>query len=155
MAFSAATPYDPTAFLKQYGIGDVTSTDLSALGSGTTQAAPAAFDLSTPMGGTKPPMSGLPALAGAGGSGFGWNMDTAKLGLGGLQTLGNLYASLSALGLAKDQFKYTKGVTDTNLNNSIQSYNTTLEDRATSRAAQNGTSSADLAAYLDKNRLTR
>lgn len=104
-------------------------------------------------------LSSLSKLGGNGngipGFELGWNADTMKMGLGGLQALGSLYASLSALGLAKDQFNFTKDATNTNLNNSIKSYNTSLEDRATSRAVQNGTSAADLAAYLEKNRLTR
>lgn len=86
---------------------------------------------------------------------LGWNANTLKLGLSGLNTLGNLWGAWQSNKLARDQLNFTKDVTNTNLNNSIQSYNTSLEDRARARAAMEGQSNAEAQAYIDKNRLTR
>ena len=88
------------------------------------------------------------------GSGFGMNLDTAKLALSGLGTIGNLWAAFQAQKLAKRQFDFTKRITEANLANQVQSYNTTLEDRGRSRAFAEGQSAADAQAYIDKNRLT-
>lgn len=89
------------------------------------------------------------------GSGFGLNMPTANLALGGIQTIGNLWSAWEARKLAQDQFNFQKGITNTNLNNQIQSYNTTLEDRSRSRAFAEGQSPDQAQAYIDKNRLSR
>ena len=75
-----------------------------------------------------------------GGGPLGMNLDTASLALGGLQSLGNLWQAWEANKLAKEQFKFNKGFATTNLANSIQSYNTTLEDRTRARAFTEGQS---------------
>lgn len=86
---------------------------------------------------------------------LGMNLDTAKLALGGLQTLGNLFMGMKALKMAKEQFNYQKGVTETNLVNSIQSYNTSLQDRANNRQnAVNGTAQA-AQEYVDAHKAVR
>lgn len=90
-----------------------------------------------------------------GSSMLGWNMDTAKLALGGLQTLGNLWMGARALKMAKEQFNYQKGVTETNLVNSIQSYNTALTDRANNRADATNASQASADAYVEANKAVR
>jgi hypothetical protein len=97
----------------------------------------------------------IPGGLGGAGSGFGLNLGTANLALQGLSTLGGLWAAFKAQKLAKQQFKYTKNVTDTNLNNQIKSYNTTLEDRSRSRAKVEGMSPEMAQAYIDRNRLVR
>lgn len=95
-----------------------------------------------------------PGAAAPGGmGGLGFNMDTAKLALGGLQTIGSLWQAWEANKLAKDQFKFQKDFANTNLANSIQSYNTTLEDRGRTRAFAESQDPAMAQAYLDKNRL--
>jgi hypothetical protein len=96
----------------------------------------------------------MPGAMGGFGSGFGLNMDTARLGLSGLGTLGSLYAAFQAQKLANKQFSYTKKMGDANLANQIKSYNTTLEDRSRSRAVIEGQSSQQAQSYIDKNRLT-
>ena len=87
--------------------------------------------------------------------GLGFNMGTAQLALGGLQTIGNLWGAFQANKMAKKQFKYTKEVTDTNLNNSIKSYNTALSDRINSRAVVNGLTQDQVNSYLSSNSLAR
>lgn len=96
-------------------------------------------------------------LAGAGGltNQLGLNLPTFQLGLGALNTVGNLYGAFSANNLAKDQFKFAKNITNTNLNNQIQSYNTALEDRARSRATAENRDQSTADEYINKNKLSR
>lgn len=98
-----------------------------------------------PIGGAGPAASG----------GLGFNMDTLKLGLGGIQTIGNLWNSYQANKLAKETFNYTKDITDQNMANSIQGYNTSLADRIRARGAFEGQSQAEQDAYIKKNSFKR
>ena len=86
---------------------------------------------------------------------LGMNIPTLQLGLGALSSLGNIYGAFQANKLVRDNFNFTKDVTNTNLNNQIKSYNTTLEDRARSRATQEGRDQASADAYIAANRLSR
>ena len=90
-----------------------------------------------------------------GNSDIGMNMPTLQFGLGALSSLGSLYNGLQANKLARDQFNFTKDTTNTNLNNSIKSYNTALSDRAYARAAMEGRSADSANSYIDQNRLSR
>jgi hypothetical protein len=107
--------------------------------------------------------SGIGGVAGVGGvaagalgkQGLGFNMPTANLALTGLNTIGNLWAAFQAQKLAKEQFKYTKNVTDTNLANQIKTYNTGLTDRANNRAIVEGNSADQTKSYIDANQLSR
>lgn len=90
---------------------------------------------------------------GGAGSGLGLNLDTLKLGLSGISSIGNLYAALQANSLAKKQFDFTKAYANANMANQVQSYNTTLADRLNSRAKVEGTSAEDAAAEIAKNSL--
>lgn len=99
---------------------------------------------------------GFPATAmAAPSSGFqlGWNMPTFQMGLQGLNSLGNLWGAFQANKLAKDQLNFTKTFANRNLANQTAAYNTALEDRSRARAAVEGQSSAEAAAYVNKNRL--
>ena len=91
----------------------------------------------------------------AGGMDFGMNLDTGKLALSGLQTLGNLWGAIQSNNMAKDQFKLTKDIANTNLNNQIQTYNTSLTDRAMARAKVQGDDQSTVDQYLALNRLSR
>ena len=102
-----------------------------------------------PSGATAPSTSANPFS----GSGFGLNLDTGKFLLSGLGTLGNLWNSYNANRLAKDQFNYTKRITDQNMANQTQAYNTTLDDRIRSRAVAEGLSADAVKEYMNKNRL--
>lgn len=77
------------------------------------------------------------------------------LGLQGLSSLSNLIQGNKALDLSRDQFNFQKSFANTNLNNSIKSYNTALEDRLNARAAVEGRSAASAAEQIERNRLTR
>lgn len=88
------------------------------------------------------------------GSMFG-GLQGLELGLQGLSTLGGLWNAWQANKLAKQSFNFTKEITNTNLNNQIKSYNTTLEDRTRARGAMEGQDQATMQSYLDKNLLTR
>lgn len=91
------------------------------------------------------------------GTDFGWNLGTMKVGVDALAAIGGLYNAFQSNKLAKDQFAFTKEVTNTNLNNQIKTYNSTLEDRALARGRLNGEAdpSAYAAAYTDKNKISR
>lgn len=86
---------------------------------------------------------------------FGANMPTVQAGLGALTSLAGLFQGMQANKLARDQFRFTRDVTNTNLNNSITSYNTALSDRANARAKTQGDSDAERDSYVAANRLSR
>lgn len=99
--------------------------------------------------------SGPASLMGTDGLNLGWNMGTARLALGGLQTFGNLLMANKAHSLAKQQFAFQRETTDTNINNQIQSYNTALSDRANQRAWADNRGQAEADAYVEANRMRR
>lgn len=101
----------------------------------------------TPQFGFTP--TGLPDA-----SGLGFNLPTGQLALSGLAALGNLWGAYSANKLARDQLDFTKSAFQTNLKNSLSSYNTALEDRARARGATEGQSQEQVQSYIDKNRLS-
>src|SRR6185437_11279715 len=124
-----------------FGISGVGSPTLSGSGAGgfgvNVPNYGATAGASNPVGTylqSSPQMSNNPNFStGAGGiggmGGLGFNLDTGKLALGGLQTIGSLWQAFEANKLAKEQFKFQKEFANANLANQIQSYNTTLEDR--------------------------
>lgn len=88
-------------------------------------------------------------------SGFGLNVGTAGLALQGLGALGGLWGASQQNKLAKDQFKFQKEYANANLNNSIKSYNNSLEDKLTSRGAVEGRTTDYTAAEIARRQLTR
>lgn len=86
-------------------------------------------------------------------SGLGMNLGTAQLGLGAIGTIGSLWSAWQAQQLAREQFQFQKGITNENLANSIQSYNTSLADKIAGRATFNGLTQKDQRDYIDKNKL--
>lgn len=98
---------------------------------------------------------GSSSIFGGASQGLGMNIPTFQLGLGALGSLASIYGGFQANKLAKDQLSFTKDITNTNLNNSIKSYNTALEDRARSRAVVEGRDQASADAYVEKNKLSR
>ena len=95
------------------------------------------------------------AAAPAAGFELGFNAPSLRLGLQGVNTLGNLWGALQSTKLAREQLDFTKNITNTNLNNSIKSYNTALEDRARSRGFTQGQSDTDINNYISANRMSR
>lgn len=92
---------------------------------------------------------------GLGGTGVGFNLNTASTLLGGLQTIGNIWQAWQANKLAKEQFNFQKEITTTNLNNQVQSYNTNLSDRAFSRYHTQNMSPEDAQRYIEANKLNK
>lgn len=84
---------------------------------------------------------------------LGMNLGTGQLLLGGIGTLGNLWAAFQAQKLAREQFDFQKGITNTNLANQIQSYNTTLTDRINARSFMQDDDQATTDAYIRDNAL--
>ena len=106
--------------------------------------------------------SSLSALIGQkaptlGGGGFlkGFGMDEAKLAMGGLQTIGQLWGAIQSAKMAKKTMAFEKEKFNTNLTNQIKSYNTQLMDRGRSRAVVEGQTPQQAQAYIDQNKLTR
>ena len=87
--------------------------------------------------------------------GFGWNMGTAKLGMGALSSLGSLWGSYNQNKLANAQFDFSKQMATSNLNNQIKSYNTALTDRANTRAVMEGRDQNWADQYVNQNRLVK
>lgn len=87
--------------------------------------------------------------------GLGFNLPTLGLAFNALGSLGGLYNANNMYGLARDQFNYTRRITDKNLQNQTQSYNTSLEDRIRSRMVAEGRPTEEGERYLDRHRLTR
>lgn len=87
--------------------------------------------------------------------GLGMNLPTLQLGMGALQTGAGLYTGLQALGLANKQYKLSREMANANLNNSISSYNTSLEDRVRARYGVEGKSQDDASGYIDSHKMTR
>jgi hypothetical protein len=85
--------------------------------------------------------------------GLGLNMGTGQLALGGIQAGFNIWNSMQAQDLAKKTFAFNRDIANTNLNNSIRSYNTALEDRAASREAYTSGRFDD--SYVERNRARR
>ena len=77
------------------------------------------------------------------GNGFGFNMPTLQLGLQGLNAISGLYFGSKAMGMAKDQFNFSKQMAQTNLRNQVNAYNTSLEDRLRTREQFNTGASGD------------
>lgn len=92
---------------------------------------------------------------GGAGSGLGFNIPTAQLGLQGLGTLTGLYTGLKSLGMAKDQFNFQKEIANTNLNNSMSTFNNSLEDRLRTRAQFNQDSPESAREAFERQKLTR
>ena len=84
---------------------------------------------------------------------FAMNIPTAKLGLTGLSTLGNLWGSFQSNKLARDSFNFQKGMAEKNYANQIKSYNTALTDRATTRGFVQGDSTEMTQQYINDNKL--
>ena len=77
------------------------------------------------------------------------------LGLKGLQTIAAIWNANKQFKLANKQFNMQKDFANANLNNTIQSYNTRLADRARSRGFVEGQSQQEIDDYINKNRLSR
>ena len=68
----------------------------------------------------------------------------------GLAGLGNIYLGYQAMKQQKKAFEFNKGVTNTNLNNSIMDYNRRLNDTLANRALNNGQGSGWVSEQLSK-----
>lgn len=89
--------------------------------------------------------TGTPQLSGA--QGFGFAMQ-------GLQALGNLWGMIQQNKMAKAQLALQKEAYETNMNNTIKTYNTALSDRINARMTMEGRP-GDAKGYLEENRLVR
>ena len=84
---------------------------------------------------------------------LGKNLGTANLALGAIGTIGNLWSAWQAQKLAKEQFNFQKGVTNTNLANQIQTYNTRLAGLSQIRGQMSGADPSTTQGYIQDNSL--
>lgn len=149
------SPFDSMQLGMGGGFGSAMRAPISsAMSSMGDFGGPGGFQVPTGLVGSMPEIGGIGQF-GSYRPKLGLNFETAGLVLGGLQTIGSLWAAFQAQKLAKQQFQYTKNITDTNLANQIKTYNTALEDRARARAAMEGRDAASAQAYIDQNKLSR
>lgn len=73
----------------------------------------------------------------------------------GLSALTGMYMGNQQLKHAKDALGFQKTAFNTNLNNSVQSYNTSLEDRIRGRTSDYEGKEDDVRSYLESNKLRR
>lgn len=133
--------YNPADFGFMSGYGIAAPDPISVLDTGSLVPTSVGIDTSVPdLGG------------GSGGIGA---LGIANAAISGLQTLGSLWMASKQMKLAKKQFKFTKDITNINLNNQMQSYNTALADRARSRGVMEGQTQDQVQQYIDSNSLTR
>lgn len=147
-----ANAFDMFGNMQPVGASNPVGAAISNLG--TTQAAPTGTNM-VGMGGVTAGMN-LPAGSTPttpGSNGLGFNLGTGQLVLGGIQAIGNIWAAMEAQKLGREQFDFTKGITNTNLANQITSYNTTLADRIKSRSFTEGRPDGYAEQYIDENKL--
>jgi hypothetical protein len=149
----------PVAGYTPAGGGGGTYFDFS---SGLAGSVPISSDLlNTPsLAPSGPASMNVPSIgnlgAGAGGAGAGMStLGNANAAISGLQTLGALWMANKQMKLAKKQFKFNKDITNINLNNQMQSYNTALADRARGRGVMEGQTSDQVSQYINANSLSR
>lgn len=73
----------------------------------------------------------------------------------GIGALSSAYLGMKNYKLAKEQLGLSKEAFNANLNNSIKTYNTSLEDRIRGRTAQYDNKENDVQSYLSKHSLKR
>lgn len=87
------------------------------------------------------------ASGSGGGSWFGRDGNLSTV-FQGIQALGGAYLGFQQLKQAKDALKFQKQAYNTNLTNSVQTYNTSLEDRINGRTADYAGKQGDVQTYL-------
>lgn len=86
---------------------------------------------------------------------FGWNLGSLDLVLGGIKTIGGLWAAWQENKLAKEQLKLQQQTTNANFANQVSAYNTALEDKTRHRASFNELPQAEADAYLASHKLDK
>lgn len=76
-----------------------------------------------------------------------------QLGLGGVNTLGNLFLAYKQNQLADKAFNFQTNAFNTNLNNQKKSYNTKLEDIIRARYNTEGKTQQEADAYINNHKL--
>lgn len=155
MSFGSTLPAVPTPVVAPYSMG--AGGPNVAVPKVNTSVAPAGIISDTTGQGTKPGDT----LEQVGLFGNLTNKD-GSLNWGSLGNIANIVGSFGGLWnafqsqkLARETFNFEKQAYNTNLNNTLKSYNTALEDRAYSRATQNNADRSTAQQYVDQNRMTR
>jgi len=142
-----------------YGSNGSTTNPLETFNNAATAPAVTAPQVLPPMPtkldfwGNPVGQDGKSTMGGLGG--IGWNSKSLNLGLEAFGTLGNIWNAWEARKLAKEQFKFQKDITNTNLANSIQAYNTRLYERTRAADQTAGRSEDQTLAYTKANEVHR
>lgn len=155
VSLAGYSPVDPLSGM--FPIGAPAMAPMGTSASPSLQAATqAAVDTSPTVGNITPPTTTGGPIAPQFNPITGENLNPSLLqkgglldvGLGALQTLGNLWNSFQQVKLAKDTFSFQKQAYATNLANQESTYNTTLANRENSRGSFEGRSQVDTDAYI-------
>lgn len=141
----------------QLAVSPVTGASLKGLGANSSpvSAAPlAALGGAAGAASTGGSILGSAGGAAAKGGGLAGGLQTAGSAVGILGGLANIYLGFKAAKLAKRQFGFQKDAYNNNLVNSVQTYNTSLEDRVRARHNTESRSASETNSYLSNNRLT-
>lgn len=97
-------------------------------------------------------VAGITNTGSAGGGGFlsGFGMDEAKLAMGGLQTIGQLWGAIQSAKLAKKSFNFQKEMSEANFANQMRAYNDALDGKRRTREIVEGQSAAQGQEYYDR-----
>jgi hypothetical protein len=147
---------DYAPFLSQYGNGNPMG---YVMGSGLAAAMPEASMMAPVDGlnlaGTPTPGADGQGFLGGVGNWFSKNGQLLNTGVQGISALYGIYNANKQLGLMKDNLKFQKKSWDQNLVNSLQAYNTSLEDKIRGRTSEYAGKEGDVQAYLSKNSLKK
>lgn len=129
---------DPNQLTQMTGLGNMSGWDFNLGGDAkSSNVGGSSFGRQTPGSNT----------------GFGLNLDTGKLVLGGLQSLGGLWNAFEQNKLAKKQLAFSRDFANINLGNQTQAYNTNLADMARARGFTEGQTQQQIDNYVAANRL--
>ena len=101
--------------------------------------------------------SDMATISGYGQGGFAGGLSGIGDIMGGLSGLAGAYVGYKQLGLAEDQFDFTKDITNRNLFNQAQITNATMRDRQNARIGSAGTANAPYQAsnkYMARNQVS-
>lgn len=133
----------------QFGLGG----DLSAYAMPSSQSLSALGNGGNSFDFTK----GGPGAGGGTDQGTNWFGRDGYLstGIQGLQALSGAYLGFKQLAQAKDALNFQKKAYNTNLTNSVQTYNNSLQDRINGRTADYAGKEGDVQAYLASHELKK
>lgn len=157
-----AGTYGPSAIYEPMSVNQLASLDLSGWAGDRMATANTAASNNILQDGLSSSYNDMRLNTGTGpGSGFNWtgvkdwlsNGQNLAAAVQGFQALSSAYLGYKQLSQAKEALNFQKTAFNTNLRNSTQNYNTSLEDRIRGRTSDYAGKEADVQSYLAKHRL--